>query len=262
VTIAQTAKHINKVLVDNSPALLTALGVAGTVTTAYLTARAAVTASRWVEEAEQTEKYNYMKGSMDWEDVVRLTWKLYIPAAGVGLSTIMAIVMANRIGTRRTAAMVAAYSISENALIEYRDKVREKWGEKEEKEVRSSIAKDRVERARPEHVVVVSSGKQLCHEAYTGHFFESTMETIRRAENNINRQLMHENYATLSNFYNNVPGMKHTSISDEMGWNNDRFLEVTFDSILVEDEDSPYFGMTALSFDYAVVPIRNPWFLP
>lgn len=255
MTIAQTAKKFMKVLADNSPALLTGVAVAGTCTTAFLTGRAGYQSAKILEEYEGGLQ------PLDWEDVVKLTWKLYLPAAGVGFGTIAAIVMVNRIGNRRTAAMAAAYTISERAFVEYSDKVREKWGEKEEREVRTAVAKDRVERARPEQVVVVSNGKQLCHDAYSGRFFESTMESIRRAENNINRQIMHENYATVSNFYNNI-GLPHTSTSDEMGWNTDKFLELLFDSILIEDEDNPYHGMTALSYDFAVVPHRNPWFLP
>lgn len=251
-------KNMQKVMIDNSPALLTAIGVTGTITTAVLTGKAAVNAHILVNETEDLS-LEHQRRFLTEREIVALTWKLYIPAAGVGLGTIMCIILANRIGTRRTAALAAAYTVSERAFVEYSEKVVEKFGEKEERLVRTELAKDRVNRASEATTatIVVRQGNQLCHEAMTGRFFQSNMEELRRAENNINRQILHENYATVSNFYGNIPDLEDTSTSDELGWNTDKFLELAFDSILVEKGE--YKGQTALSFDFAVVPIREPW---
>ena len=49
-TIVKQTEHI---LRNNSPAILTALGVSGTITTAYLTGRATVKAVRIIDEDER-----------------------------------------------------------------------------------------------------------------------------------------------------------------------------------------------------------------
>jgi hypothetical protein len=167
-----------------------------------------------------------------------------------------AIIGANRIGTRRAAAVTAAYAISERAFNEYREKVVEKIGETKEQAVRDEIAQDRVNRL-GEKVVMVppSDGKVLCHDAFSNQFFHSDMESIRRAQNDINAQILHSDFATVSDFYHAIgsPELEATSVSGEMGWNTDKLLDISYSTVLHKNTTP------CLSIDFAVVPIREPW---
>lgn len=238
---ARAAQYAN----DNSPAILTALGVAGALTTAYLTGKATVKAMRIVqdEEAEAQE-------ILDLRTAFELTWQQYIPAAGSAAVTVACIIMANRVGSRRAAALAAAYAISERAFEQYKDKVVEKLGENKERRVRDEIAQDRVTRNPPVIDVWEETGSVLCCDLFTGRYFLSDMESLRRAQNDINYQVNNSYYASLSDFYDLI-GLSRTSMSDDFGWNSDKLLELDISTTLTPG------GKPCLTFNFRVMPIRG-----
>lgn len=261
MNIAKFAKRIEKTATDNSPLILTIVGVAGTVSTAILTGRATYRAAQIIYEEQEAQAIK-LRGEGDFpqpmsgKEKFELTWKLYIPAVSMGVVTCGSIVMANRIGARRAAAVAAAYTISERAFEEYREKVVEKIGETKEKEVREEIARDRVNRRDDIPIVIAGDTTSvLCHDAFSNQFFYSDMETLRKAQNDINAQILHADYATVTDFYHyvNAEGLEETSVSGEMGWNTNKFLELHFSTVL-HKEKTP-----CISFDFAVMPIRDPW---
>jgi hypothetical protein len=183
---------------------------------------------------------------------VPLVWTLYIPPVTTGLLTVTCIIAANRIGNRRAAAIAAAYSLTERAFEEYRNKVVERIGERKEELVRADIAQDRLNENPPSsrEVLMIGPGDVLCMEGLTGRYFNSNVETLRGAENQINACIIHDMYASLSDFYDLI-GLQHTDISDEMGWNVDKMLDLHFASAIAPD------GRPCISFSFRVVPIRN-----
>lgn len=248
-------KSTQKLVVDNAPVILTAIGVTGTITTAYLTGKASFKASYLIHELEHNvregKRANLISDVTNRERV-ELVWKLYIPAVGVGAFTVLSIVFANRIGTRRAAAMAVAYSLSEKALLEYKDKVVETFGQHKEQKIRDEIAQDRV-LANPvgnQQVIVTGTGDVLCMDAHSGRYFQSSMETMKKAQNDTNYEVLNNGYASLSDFYNRL-GLANTKVSDDMGWNSDKLLELTF-STTMSDEDRPCIVM-----DFSVAPVRN-----
>lgn len=252
-------KHTQKIVTDNSPTILTAIGVTGTLTTAYLTGKATFKAAEILEERRELgrERTNDPEYQMTPRREIELVWKLYIPAAGVASTTIACIILANRIGNRRAAALAAAYSISEKAFAEYKEKVVEQIGKEKEQRVRDEIAQDRIKRASQDRDVVIVSeaGKVMCHDAFSNQFFMSDMETLRKAQNDVNQQILHSDYATVSDFYHyiNAEGLEETSVSGEMGWNTDKFLECDFSTVLYQDKTP------CISINFTIVPIRDPW---
>lgn len=244
------AKHVERVAVNNSPAILTAIGVTGTVTTAIFASKASFKAADIIREMESEE------GTPDDPKqrlVVRTkaTWQLYIPAVGVGTATIACIVFANQIGTRRTAAMAAAYSMSEKAFTEYREKIIEKVGETKEQEARDEIAQERVERnPLGSQVIVMNDREVLCFDQYTGRYFNSNMETLKQAQNRINYRMIRENYASLNDFYDYI-GLEWVPTGDDLGWNSDQMLEISFTTVLSDDQ------RPCIAIDFHTVPVRN-----
>lgn len=125
--------------------------------------------------------------------------------------------------------------MSESALLEYRSKVVETLGEEKEKEIRDSIAKDRVE-DRP--VVVNCLGKEefLCYDMLSGRYFKSSIDVIQKAVNDMNYKLLNDNILSLNEFYFEL-GMKPTDIGYEQGWDISKgMIEVSFSSIISEDD--------------------------
>lgn len=257
MNLGEIAKRAATFTAENSPAILTAVGVTGALTTAYLTGRASFKAAEILQqEAEQRVKdFSGDTASaepMTRDEKIELVWKLYIPAAATAGLTIGAIVAANRIGTRRTAALASAYALSEKAIAEYKAKVKEKLGEKKERAIRDEIAQDRIT-ANPIHTrefIYTDSGATRCYDMRTDRYFNSDYESIRKAVNDINFQVNNDYYASLSDFYS-LLGLRSTDESDDVGWNVDNKLDVTISTCL-DEHNRP---CLALSFD--VKPIRG-----
>ncbi len=75
MTFHELVKKSEKPITDNSPAILTAIGVTGTLTTAYLTGKATFKAA----EILQAEFEEYRPCTT--KEKAQFVWKLYIPAA-------------------------------------------------------------------------------------------------------------------------------------------------------------------------------------
>lgn len=242
-------KKASQFVVSNSPTILTAIAVTGTVTTAVLTAQASFKAAEIIKtEAEWRDR-----GDMPLLkplEATQMVWQLYIPATGSALLTVACIVGAGKVSNRRAAAMAAAYSISEKAFAEYKDKVVEKIGPNKERAIKDEVAQDQVSRTGGSEVVILGGGDVLCFESFTSRYFKSNMEEIKKAQNDTNYQIINEVYASLTDFYGRI-GLPRTDVSDDLGWTVERQLELEFSSVLSDD------GRPCLALGYVVKPQPN-----
>lgn len=254
MNVGDIFKRAGKFTSDNSPAILTAIGIAGTITTAILSYRAGMKVSEDLQ-IEMDNRIN-LAGSinrvepMTTKEKLKLTWRVYIPPIGMGCLTVGCILFATGISHRRAAGMAAAFAISEKAFVEYKDKVIERIGEGKEREIRDELAQDRVNRVPLSDMVMVGDGTVLCFESFTGRYFLSDLETLRKAQNDTNHQVLNDYYASLTDFYNRV-GLDRTSNSDEVGWNSDRLLELLFSATITDG------GKPCIVMDFHVTPIRD-----
>lgn len=231
--------HTKIFLKHNAPAILTAVGVVGTATTAYLASKASFQASEDLNYAAQNDR-----APKTTQEKAKLVWKRYIPAAISGTVTITSIIMAAKVGNRQTAAAVSAYAISERAFATYKEKVVEKLGERKEEALRDEIVQERVRSKPPTtEVLMLGEGDVLCCELHTMRYFKCDAETLRRAEVEINSEMNNGVYATLSSFYDLI-GLRHTSNSDNQGWSNSKHLKLSFSTAMTENEKP------CLAFDY------------
>lgn len=232
------AKRAEKLVADNAPAILTAIGVTGALSTAVLSARAAFTSRGVIENEEMARS---VSTEPDFEPMTKLekaelVWKLYIPAAISAGMTVAAIIAVNRIGARQVAAMASAYGLAEKALDqsakrfeEYKKKAAEVVGEDKAKEISESVSRDRFDKSfTGPSVNFVGSGKFLCLDKHSGRFFRSTREDIREAVVSVNEMIQHDGSASLTDFWKRI-GLDSTSESDEFGWNTDQLLELDWD---------------------------------
>lgn len=242
---------INKTIKDNSPTILTTAGVVGTVTTAYLSGRASIRASKIIRQSREAEEWQtqqevVFKSKPDKiKHDVKLVWRLYVPTVISGTLTVSSIVASNKLSSKRSAAIAAAYTITEQAFSDYRDMVVEQLGPRKESNIRDAVAENRVKNNPPteSQVIISEPGNVLCYEVYTGRYFHSNMEKLRRAMNQINYEINSERYVTLSTLYD-LLDLKHTASSDRFGWDSDRLLDFQFSPVLSEQ------GIPCIAFDY------------
>lgn len=103
IQVPQITKNVGMFLNKNSPHILTGLGCAGLISTAVLSGVAAIKANDILKEYKNTPLPKI--------EMFKLTWKLFIPAGIVGLTSIGCILGANTVNTKRNAALAALYSL-------------------------------------------------------------------------------------------------------------------------------------------------------
>jgi len=261
MNLEMMAKTAEKLIIDNSPTILTGVGIVGTVATAYLSHQAALN-SRFVMARldQQKARKEALEGEGDGlpvstKDVFKATWQLYVPPVAVGALTVSSIFMANKINLQRAAALAAAYTISQDKHKEYRDKVLEKIGVKREEEARAEIAQTRINEHPPSkegQILIIDGTDVLVLDQFTGRYFKSSMEKLKKSENIINNRINQHGYASLGDFYEEV-GLPSVSMSEEVGWDSGEMLELLITSAL-----SPQ-GVPCISIDFNVKPIRRPY---
>lgn len=240
-TALQVVNRAKFLLNDNSVVILTGAAVVGTAATAVLTGRATFKAAEIIQKEKEdlqleiefpTEEDVYISKT----EKFKLVWPQYVPPVAMGVATIACIVTANRITSKKIAALVVASGVSERALSEYKAKVLEKLGERQETAIRDEIAQDRVTNNPPsQQVIIAGSGDVLCFEPLTGRYFTSTVEDIKRAENKVNFEILHYDSCSLSHFFEEI-GLPPTTYSDLVGWNVSIRPEVTFSTTMSEDK--------------------------
>lgn len=238
--------------VQNSPVLLTSLGVAGVVSTTVLAAKAGSKASRLLKavEDEAYERLQDAAEELTARDKVALTWPYFVPTAVMGAVTIACVVGAHRVTSNRYAALVGAYTMTEKALQKYEEKVLEVLGEKKVEKVRDAVAQDAVANNPPSKssVIITGKGDVLCYDSLTGRYFESNVEALRKAQNDMNARVINNMYASQNEFYALID-LPPAQIGEELGWRDNHLMELSFSSTLAED------SRPCLVIDYYPKPV-------
>lgn len=193
----------------NASTILTCLGGAGVIATSVMAAIATPKAIELVKLAEKEKEEKLTK-----TEVVLTAAPVYAPAIITGVATIACIFGANAFNKRQQASLVSAYALLDNSYKEYKKKVDEMYGEDAGRRVRSEIAKDSYEE---NEVTVKYSEKQLFYDLFSDRYFESTIETVQRAEYRINRHLATRDYAYLNEFYEEL-GIEPIEAGYQLGW--------------------------------------------
>lgn len=246
MNISTIIKSTKSFLGKHSPEILTGLGIAGMITTAVLAVKATPKAVELIEEKKQEEKTDNLTPIQ----TVKTVWKKYIPSVLTCAASCACLIGASAENKRRNAAIATAYALSESALQEYKSKVIETIGEKKEQTVREAIAKDKIEAktVRENEIILTSKGETLCYDTLSGRYFMSSADTIRKAESEINKQMISYMSASLNEFYYEL-GLDGIKLGDDLGWSyGTGGVDIKFCSQLTED------NTPCLVIDYKVSP--------
>lgn len=234
--IVKKATHLVE---DNKTTILTGIGVAGTITATVLSGRAGWKAAYKISYADH-DRFNDPKderNELDTREKLLLVAPDFIPAVGTCALTVTAIIFANRLSARETAAMAAAYGLSDKTFQEYKEKVQEKLGQNKETALRDEIAQERIDNNPPtgRDVIITGNGDVLCYDVLTDRFFRSTVESIKRAENEVNAEILNHDMVSLSRFYEEID-LKATPYSDSVGWNLENRCDIEISTVLSTDK--------------------------
>lgn len=245
--LAATVKSIKGVLERHTPEILTGIGVAGMITTTILAVKATPKACLLIDDRKDELEVEKLPAT----ELIKTTWKCYIPAAVTGGASIACLVGASSVNFKRNAALATAYKLSEAALSEYKDAVLETIGEKKERTVRDKVAERRLKEnpVTKNEVIITGNGTTLCYDPVGNSYFKSSIQQIESAKNKLNARMLSENYVSLNDFYDEL-GIGPTKLGEDLGWDiyKDGLIDIAFSSQLAED------GTPCLVMDYSIAP--------
>lgn len=224
----KTAQQLGRTLTKHSPTILTALGITGFVSTVIMAVKATPKA---IDILDHERNFRYDEYGTDYDtpisipDTVELTWKVYVPTALMGATSIACIIGATSIHNRRNLALTSLYSIAESTLKDYQKKVVETIGDKKEEKIRAEIAGDQLTNhpMDSKSIIVSGLGDTLCFDQYTGRYFKGDVEQIRKTVNDFNRQLLSDMRIPLNDLYSEL-GLAPVESGQDVGWDVEKGL--------------------------------------
>lgn len=222
---------------SNSPLILTGLVVAGVASTGYLAHRA----GRKSKEFELT--YSENGDTPTPKEIVDANWPYYLPPVATALLTVSCAIAVHAVHQRRQTALISMVALSERALSEYRDKTREVVGEKKADEIQSDVLKERMERNPDvEGQTIILSGEQIrAYDVWSDRYFTTDVESVKKAQNEINAYAFHNMYASLNMWYSKL-GLAYIPMGEDFGWSMDYPLELML-SYSGDERGRPYMAI-------------------
>lgn len=200
----------------HSSTIATIGGVIGLITGGVLAVKATPKAMEKIEEKKQ----ELGKEKLTVVETVQATWKCYAAPVAVGTAGAACVLGSHSKVIRQNASLISAYSVSQNALHEYKDAVRETLGDKKTREITQVLADKKVEKeiaASNGNVIVVGDGKVRCYDLTFGGYFDSTMDKIKDAFRNFNDDLELNDSLSLNALFYEL-GRKEIGIGEDLGY--------------------------------------------
>lgn len=211
-----------------SPVALSCVASLGVVVTAIAAVKATPKAVAIIH-ADSRKKHDGDPYACTKKEAVAAAWKCYIPAVVLGASTIACIMGANALNRRQQAALTSAYALVQNSYKDYRDKLKELYGEEAHNAIMNSIIKEKCK-----DVSIFSPGGwynstldfgegmepeiiRTFYDSFSDRCFESTIEKVIQAEYHLNRNFMFEGTIPLNDFYEFL-GLEKTELGKQVGW--------------------------------------------
>ena len=189
---------------------LSIIGAMGVVATSVSAVKATPKAILIIEREET------LKGeSLTKTEIVKATASVYIPALAIGLSTIACIFGANALNKRQQAVITSAYALLEQSFKEYREKVKELYGEDSDRDIGKAVAKGHLREQS-----YSNDNEQLFYDFYSKRYFKSTMTDVIKAEYEFNRFITTFGNASINDFYDILdnPDLPKLKDHDNVGW--------------------------------------------
>lgn len=228
------------------PSILIGAGIGGMFVGTYVAVKKTPEAHEELEEQrEDEERVAEMMDREPKKDIwarTKIIAKYYWSTGLILVSSAGCILWANSIHLKREAALIALAAANRKELETFKEKVLELDGEKKLTKINDAVAQEELNKNPSEDKTVIFTGKgeHLCYDSWSGRYFMTDIEKVRRAEVEMNRNLLLDNYFSLNDFYDLV-GLAHIDLGDQLGWHcSDRGEQVRLDlSSKITDKGEP-----------------------
>lgn len=246
----------------NGSTILTVLGGAGLVATTVTAVKATPKALKALEEAEKEKKEELTN-----VEKIKIAGPKYIPSILIGTGTLACIIGANVTNKRSQAALVSAYGLVDSSFKEYKQKLKELYGEETHNKIVDAIAVEKVDRdwgvsgsyfgescdlANEE----ACGDSVLFYEENSGRYFESTIEQVLNSMYHLNRNHVLRGYCYLNEYFEFL-GLEATDYGSVMGWaptdDGEYWIEFNTRKTVLDD------GLEVYILETPFEPTYEPW---
>lgn len=238
--------------------ILTIIGIVGMISTVVLAVRETSKCDELIEKAEAKlrEETKDENAVLDRKETIKCFAKTYWPSIAMGIVTVSAFVGSVYVSEKRQGTMATALALSEGALHRFQDITLETVGKDTMDKIHAKVADTQLkgnplkDTAKVE-VSTIGPATTRCYDPYTGRYFDSDIETIRRAVNDLNEDLLTGDFISLNDFYYKI-GLAEVERGDEFGWyagDVTELIEVKFSARLAEN------GTPCIVIGYDVCPV-------
>lgn len=254
-------KKVGKVLVkgakDNAPKILTCLSIVSGISAGIATYKLSPKAHEVIKEVKENLPEGTSKPKEILEEVVAVAPIMWPPVA-MGALSVGCVLGSYKSSAKRTAAAMAAYSISEQKLSEYKNKVVETIGEKQEKEISNSISQDKVNKSKNEaenfSPIMLNDGTQIIYDIPSDRFLYAKVDDIKEARDFINRKVKDGDgeFVSVNDFYDEL-GWKRIRWAEDQGWqsfspnNSVDLMQIRFNTCFYKDT---YTSCVTIDYDF------------
>lgn len=238
-------EHVQAFLGKNASSIFTGFAVVFEVTSVILAVNNTTKASKILEKKfKPTLKTFYRDNepvtekvypNMTKKEVVKATWKCYIPtflslSAAIGFS-----IASNRAGLRRSAALASLLTASEQALASFTSKAIENIGEKKTKLIAADALEEKVSSIpnNDGNVIRTGQGETLFYDDMCGRLFLHDIEKVREVINDLNEVILDDMYLTLNDLYYAI-GIPANTCGNHIGWNVNHKGKIKYDLTAVK----------------------------
>ena len=204
---------------ESSPEILIGFSIAGVISANVLTAMAVPKAQKKLKAKRLAKKRETGESKLTVIETVKTAGPYFVPAAVATATSIGCMLGSHHITSTRTAALAAMNEITQQTLSDFKEATRKELGDEKTKEIERKVEGNRRNRAEEFQtpLIACSEGDQLYRDAYSGREFKSSPNKIDAAINTMNRIMIYDQYASLSDWYDCL-GLPHIAHSDEKGW--------------------------------------------
>lgn len=194
-----------------------------------------------------------------WE-TVKIAGPSYATVIGLGLATMACIISADMLNQKKQASLISAYALLDQSYKEYKNKVKEIYGEEAHNEIINSIMIEKAEEigVRGSYLGInfdlsleKNDGEsKIFYDGHSGRYFEATIEQVMNAEYHLNRNYILRGYSYLNEFYEFL-GIEETDYGSVLGWapNDDGMYWIDFNHRKLIMEDGLEVYIIEMSFE-------------
>lgn len=224
----------------NSPAILTGMGCVGLVSTAASAYRAG-------KEVER-DKVNTIS---DRKERIKRKAGILVPTVIMGGTSIACIIGAHKVNLKRQIALTTAYTAARGALSDFQEKAVAELGQRKVDKIKQQVVEEKMNEnplTSDKQVIVTEKGNHLIFDTWSGRYFRSDIESVRKSVNDVNATLLSTMFVSLNELYYEL-GLDQIKGGADIGWNADcGGIQVHFGSSIAANGDP------CLTMDFLVAP--------